>query len=210
MYNRRTGAERDRRPWTNLGGVNARGGGFRLAVRCRWGTALLALGLLLVACGTSSPSSASTKDTYTMTAGGVPQPLHVAQSSYGPKPGMHIVGSPNLVWVWGQSGRVTFGLFLSNKGTVPYSCKALQATMIPTQGVYRGHYSPWMSCMGAGQTIAAGSRAFVAFFLPGNGHLPKDVVVLPDGSNSGRMVWTVAGCPTVPRTCLGRFEKLGT
>jgi hypothetical protein len=89
---------------------------FWLAVRRRWGAALLALGLLLVACGTSSPSSASTKDTYTTTADGVPQSLHVAQSSYGPKTGMHIVGSPNLVWVWGQSGRVTFGLFLTNKG----------------------------------------------------------------------------------------------
>jgi hypothetical protein len=61
----------------------------------------------------------------------------------------------------------------------------------------------------SGQTIAPGSRDFVVFFLPGNTHVPKDIVVLPYGSNAGRMVWTVAGCPTLPRSCLGRFHKLG-
>jgi hypothetical protein len=173
-------------------------------VRRRWGAALLALGLLLVACGTSSPSSASTKDTYTTTAGGVPQSLHVAQSSYGPKTGMHVVGSPNLVWVWGQSGRVTFGLFLTNKGTASYDCTALEATQIPANGVPVRPYAPLGFCPGPGETIAPGSREFVVFFLPGNtAHVPKDIVVLPYGSYAGRMVWTVASCPTVPRTCLG-------
>lgn len=66
-------------------------------------------------------------------ASGVPQSLHVAQGSYGPKPGMHVVGSLNEVNVDGF-GDVSFGLFLTNKGTVPYGCTALQATQIPTKG----------------------------------------------------------------------------
>jgi hypothetical protein len=176
-----------------------------------WWLALVAVVPILVCCGSPLPSSAGTKDTYTTKPGIVPRSIRVAQVSDGPRIGMRIVGSPNLVWVWGQSGRVTFGLALTNKGTMPYSCKSLQATQIPTRGVYRGHFSPapGLSCPGPGQTIAPGSRAFVTFFLPGNAHPPKDVVVLPYGSNEGRMVWTVASCPTIPRTCFWRSQKLG-
>lgn len=164
--------------------------------------ALLGLMPLLVFIGSTSIASAVT------TPEGVPQPLHVSQSSLGPKPGMRIVGSPNVVWVDGQSGRVALGLFLTNKGTVPYACKALTATQIPTKGVYRGRFSPQWSCTGRGLTIAPGSRDFIWFVIPGNTHLPKDIVVLPYTSNTGRMVWTVAGCPTLPKSCLGRFQKL--
>jgi hypothetical protein len=164
--------------------------------------ALLALVPFVVSCSTSSPSSASTKGA-TTTANGVPQPLHVTQVSYGPKAGMRIVGSPNLVWVFGQSGRVTFGLFLTNKGTASYDCAALEATQIPANGDAVRPYAPLGLCPGPDQTIAPGSRKFVVFFLPGNSHPPKDIAVLPYGSNAGRMVWTVRGCPAVPRTCLG-------
>jgi hypothetical protein len=129
--------------------------------RSLWRSAVLALVPLLASCGWPSPSGASTKDTYTTKADGVAQPLHVAQVSYVPKTGMRIVGSPNVVWVWGQSGQVTFGLFLTNKGTASYDCTALEATQIPANGVPVRPYAP------------------------------------------GRMVWTVASCPTVPRTCLG-------
>jgi hypothetical protein len=122
---------------------------------------------------------------------------------------MRIVGSPNLVWVWGQSDRVTFGMFLTNKGTASYDCAALEATQIPANGVAVRPYAPLGLCPGPGQTIAPGSREFVSFFLQGDSHPPKDIAVLPYGSNAGRMVWTVAGCPTFPRTCLGRFQKLG-
>jgi hypothetical protein len=176
-----------------------------------WGLVLLALALLSIvaSCGSSSPSSASTKGTYTTTSAGVAQPLDVSQVSNGPRAGTRIVGAPTLVWVWDQSGRVTFGLFLTNRGTLPFACKALRATQIPTKGVYRGETSPSGSCMRPGQMIAPGSRDFVTFFLPGRNHRPKDVVVMPFGSNTGRMVWTVAGCPTTPKACLGRFQKLG-
>ena len=188
--------------------MNARGGGFRVAERAGWGTVLLVLGLLLATCGTSSLSSASTTGTYASTAAGVAQPLRVTEASKGPKTGMLLVGSPKVVWVYNRSGRVTFVLNLTNKGTVPYDCKALQATQIPTKGADRGHTSPWIPCMGSGQTIVPGSTEPVTFFLPGNTHPPKDVVVLPYGSNASRMVWTVAACPTTPKSCLGRFQKL--
>jgi hypothetical protein len=188
--------------------VNACGGGFRIVVRGRWATALLVVGFLFAACGTSSLSSASTTGTYASTAAGIAQPLRVAEASKGLKTGMLLVGSPKVVWVYNQSGRVTFVLNLTNKGTVPYDCKALQATQIPTKGADRGHTPPWMSCMGSGRTIAPGSTEPVVFFLPGNTHPPKDVVVLPYASNTSRMVWTVAACPTLPKSCLGRFQKL--
>jgi hypothetical protein len=86
---------------------------------------------LLVSCGSSSPSSAGTKDAST-TAGGVPQSLHVAQGSYGPKPGMHIVGSLYSVMV-DQLGAASFRLWISNKGTSSYDCAPIQATQIPTK-----------------------------------------------------------------------------
>ena len=171
--------------------------------------ALLALVPLVASCGSFSPSSASTKVTYTTRSGGIPQPLHVTQVSNGPKTGMRIVGSPNLVLVWRQPGQVTFGLYLANKGSASYECAALEATQIPTNGGAVRPYAPLGSCTGPGHTIAPGSREFVVFFLPGNSHPPKDIAVLPYGSNASRMVWTVAGCPAVPRTCLGRFQKLG-
>jgi hypothetical protein len=170
--------------------------------------ALLALVPLAASCGSSSPSSASTKDTYTTRPGDIPQPLHVTQVSNGPKTGMRIIGSPNLVMVWGQSGQVTFGLYLTNKGTASYDCAALEATQIPANGVAVRPYAPLGLCTGPGHRIAPGSREFVVFFLPGDSHPPKDIAVLPHGSNAGRMVWTVAGCPTIPRPCLGRFQKL--
>ena len=170
--------------------------------------ALLALVPLVASCGSSSPSSASTNGTSTTRPGGISQSLKVTQVSYGPEPGMHIVGSPTLAWVWGQSGRVTFGLFLTNKGTASYDCAALEATEIPENGVAVRPYAPLGLCTGPDQTIAPGSREFVSFFLQGDSHPSKDIAVLPYGSNAGRMVWTVAGCPTVPRTCLGRFQKL--
>ena len=69
---------------------------------------------------------------------------------------MRIVGSPNVVWVDGQSGRVALGLFLTNKGTVPYACKALTATQIPTKGVYRGRFSPPMVVYGTWPNNRAG------------------------------------------------------
>ena len=178
--------------------------------RSLWRLAVLALAPLLVSCGSPSPSSASTKDTNTTKTDGVPQPLHVTRVSPGPKPGMHIVGSPNFVWVSGQSGRVTFGLFLTNKGTASYHCAALEATQIPANGVAVRPYAPLGSSAGPGQTIAPGSQEFLVFFLPGNRHPPKDIVVLPYGSNAGRMIWTVASCPTLPKSCLGRFQKLGS
>ena len=120
---------------------------------------------------------------------------------------MRIVASPNVVWVDGQLGEVTLVLLLTNRGTVPYDCTALRATQIPTKGASE-RVPAQNACTGPGHTIAPGTQNSVWFFMPGNTHLPKDVVVLPYGTNAGRMVWTVAGCPTLPRSCLGRFQKL--
>jgi hypothetical protein len=58
------------------------------------------------------------------------------------------------------------------------------------------------------KSIAPGSREFVLFFLPGNSHPPKWIAVLPSGSNAGRMVWTVAGCPSLPKP-VGDDSKIG-
>jgi hypothetical protein len=201
---RRSGALQYRRARTSLASVSSHGRGFRFAVGGQWAAALLVLGLTL-AVGATSPSSATTKSTDTTTATGVPQRLHVTQVSYGPKTGMVLVGSPRVVWVYGQSGRVTFLLNLTNKGPAPYNCEALQATQIPISGTNREYTSPspWLSCTGPGGTIAPGSTGFITFFLPGNAHPAKDIAVRPYRSDLGRMVWSVAGCPTVPKSCLG-------
>ena len=108
---------------------------------------------------------------------------------------MHVVGSLNEVRVGGY-GDVFFDLFLSNKGTSPYESTALRATQVPTVGSSE-RVSPQNPerCTGAGETIAPGSKAWVWFYVPGNSHAPKDIVVLPYGSNVGRMVWSVVGCP---------------
>jgi hypothetical protein len=116
---------------------------------------------------------------------------------------MHIVGSLSQVNI-DSFGDVIFGLYISNKGTAPFDCTALRATQIPTKGASKRvpAQNP-ERCTGAGHKITSGSRAWVSFFVPGNGHAPKDIVVLPYGSNVGRIVWSVAGCPTGPTPCLG-------
>jgi hypothetical protein len=198
-------------------------------VRAGRGTALLVLGLLLAACGTSSPSSATSKDIYTTTASAVAQPLHTAQSSRGPKPGMQIVGSPNQVVITigavtspGSSSALTsvdFNLFLTNKGTVPYDCSALRAMEIPEKvDVVSGNGASAnaATCAHAGRTltradhtIASGSRGWISFLVANLGPPPKEIVVLPYGSNVGRMVWTIpADCPTFPKTCFGTPERI--
>jgi hypothetical protein len=174
-----------------------------------WWLALLALVTLSTSCDSSSPSSAHRKGASTTTAGGAPpQPLHVTQGSYGPKPGMHVVGSPYSVMV-DQLGAVSFRLWISNEGTSTYDCASIRATQIPTTGGSErvGPQNPYQ-CTGAGHTIASGSRTWLWFYVPGNSHPPKDIVVLPYGSNVGRMVWKVAGCPTLPKSCLGPSMKL--
>ena len=159
----------------------------------------------LTACG-SSPSSASTKGAI-ITASGAPQSLHVPRVSDGPKSGMRIVGSLNQVSV-DSYGDVGFGVFLTNKGTSAYACTTLQAAQIPTKGPSErvGPQNP-ERCIGPGQTIAPGSKAWVWFFVRGNSHAPKDIVVLPYGSNKGRMVWSVAGC-SVKGFCLGSSQQV--
>ena len=173
--------------------------------------ALLALVPLLTACSSSSPAN-------------IPQPLHVAQSSYGPKPGMHIVGTPIQVIVTTGQGfspgsrerlpQVSFNLLLTNKGTVPYDCSVIRAMEIPKKvDIVSGNGVPENAaiCAGihAGHTIAPGSRASVSFFVASIGPPPKDIVVLPYGSNVGPIVWTVANCPQFPpKTCFGPKEKV--
>jgi hypothetical protein len=186
----------------------------------RWsGLALLALAPLLTSCGSSSSANAGT------TASGVPQPLHIAQSSYGPKPGMHVVGSPAQVLITiGQLASpgsragfstVTFNVFLTNKGSVPFDCSALRAMVIPKKvDVMSGNGAAAnaATCAHAGRrltradhTIASGSRGWASFVVANFGPPPKDFVVLPYGSKVGRMVWTVpAHGPTTPKTCFGR------
>lgn len=177
-------------------------------MRDKWGIATLVVGLVLAACGISSTAGASTTHTYRATAAGVAQPLRVSQLSTGPVTGMTLLGSPSVVWVYGQPGEVTFILSLTNKGKAPYNCQELQATQNATKGPYVAGTSPWMSCPGPGQSIPPGSTEPVVFFLPGSIHPTKDIVVRPYDSNVGQMVWNVAGCPTVPKSCLGRFQKL--
>lgn len=170
--------------------------------RSRLWLAVLALPLLATSCGSSSPTNAGT------TASGSPQPLHVAQSSYGPKPGMHIVGSLTYLNVDGV-GSVSFNLSLSNEGTSPYHCSALRATQIPTEGASEQVRAEILKpCSGPAHTIVSGGKARVWFFVVGNGHAPKDIVVLPYASNVGRMVWSVAGCPIIPKACLGPSRQV--
>jgi len=178
----------------------------------RWsGIALLGLVPLLASCGSSSPAN-------------VPQPLHVAQSSYGPKSGMQLVGSPSQVYISlgglaspgnrEQLSQVTFNLRITNTGTVPYDCSVIRALEIPkTVDIVSGNGAPDQAdlCAGvhAGHTIAPGSKASLSFFLANIGHPPKEIVVLPYGSDVGRMVWSVADCPIFPpKTCFGPREKL--
>lgn len=190
----------------------------------RWsGLALLALVPLLTSCGSSSSANVGT------TASGFPQPLHVAQSSYGPKPGMHIVGSPTQVIVTiGQLAspgsrtalsQVTVNLRLTNKGTVAYDCSVIRAMEIPKKADIvsgNGVATNAATCARAGHTltraehtIASGSKGWVSFFVANIGPRPKDIVVLPYGSNVGRMVWTIpADCPVFPKTCFGPQEQI--
>lgn len=176
--------------------------------RSLWWVALLALVPLLTSCGSSSLSSANTMGASITTAAGVPQSLHVSQGSYGPKPGMHVVGSPYSVMV-DHFGAVSFRLWISNKGTSTYDCAPIQATLIPTEGEGEsvGPQNPYQ-CAGAAHTIASGTRTWLWFYVPGNSHPPKGIAVLPYGSNVGRMAWSVAGCPTLPKSCLGPSLKM--
>jgi hypothetical protein len=184
--------------------------GFRW--RSWWCIALLGLAPLLVSCSSSPPAN-------------VPQPLHIAQESNGPRPGMQVVGSPHLVLIsvaHGSCGRpfkcpsslyqVTFTLLLTNKGTVPYNCSVLRAVEIP-QGLdvtsENGTTANAEHCTGDGHPIAPGAEESFSFFLSNFGHPPKNLVVLPYGSNVGRMVWSVADCPTFPpKTCYGPPQSL--
>lgn len=99
-------------------------------------------------------------------------------------------------------GDVSFGLYLSNKGSSAYACLALRATIIPTRGATRRvlPQNP-ERCTGSGHTIASGSKVWLRFYVPGNSHAPKDIVLLPYGSTVGRIVWSVAGCPADATPC---------
>ena len=108
--------------------------------------------------------------------------------------------------------QVTFNLLLTNKGIVPYDCLVFRAKEIPEEvDIASGNGADLDAAhrTRAGHTIAPGSRAWDSFFLANFGLRPKDFVVLPYGSNVGRMVWTVADCPTFPpKTCFGPPEKV--
>jgi hypothetical protein len=121
---------------------------------------------------------------------------------------MHVVTSLYSVMV-DQLGAVSFRVWISNKGRVTYDCSWIRVTQLPTKGGSErvGPQNP-EQCTGPGHTIASGSRTWLWFYVPGNGHPPKDIVVLPYGSNVSRMTWSVAGCPTLPRSCLGSSPKM--
>lgn len=134
---------------------------------------------------------------------------------------MHIVGSPYLVSVIGGQvaspgaredlSSVSFNLILTNKGTLPYSCSVLRAMEIPKKADIasgNGADPDASHCTRSGHTIAPGAKASVSLLLASVGHPPKEIVVLPYGSNVGRMVWTIADCPTSPKTCFRAAQNV--
>ena len=107
---------------------------------------------------------------------------------------MYVIGSLGKVDTPDSFGDVGFVLHLSNKGTEAYDCTMLRATSITTNGAtHRVPAQDPYQCTAPGHTIAPGSEATVLFFVPGNSHTVKDIVVLPYGSNTSRMVWRLAG-----------------
>jgi hypothetical protein len=146
---------------------------------------------------TTLPHGATTPrhGTTTTTSGKAP-PANATQAAHGAAKGDAIVASLANV-VNDGSGHVSFTVHLQNDGTLSYNCAALKAQGLTARGrsaiVAPLTGSSGLPCAGTDDSIAPGGSQTFAFLIPLVGGAAHQVIALPFGSYTSKVVWSLSG-----------------